>query len=447
MKRLLLILFISVLSVLMMVVFILGGCKKETIPGDEATEEEVEEVLSEEEPTAEEVAEEEVVEIHLALWSAGDIPAEYQKQVDRFNSQQDKIKVDIATFSSGDAYNQALMGQVAAGVAPDVFLIDGGIQIMQFAEADAILALDELVEMQGLDIVNFQESLIAGSKMDGKLFGIPKDYNTTTLFYHEDIFEEAGVEPPENWDDLRETAKTLTNEDRFGFGITPQINYYLPFIETAGAHFVSEDGIDKENFVTEEHIEAIDYLLTLFTRDKSAASPQMVAAGWDGEMFGNKQVAMVFGGTWIPLAVLTQDPDLRVGVAPLPVKNEEASVLYTASWVVSSTSEYPEAAMELISFLTSDEELVLGYQAGINGLPSTETGMQKLISEEEQRAKFLEVYTEVVKDGTPWGWLPPTFVDKYNEMLEVLLSNPNPEKEDVSKALNDLLDVLEALEG
>jgi len=389
--------------------------------------------------------EEEIVEIQLALWAAGNIPEEHQKQVDRFNSQQDKIKVNIATFSSGDAYNQALMGQIAAGVAPDVFLIDGGIQIMQFAEADALLALDELVEMQGLDITNFQESLIAGSKMDGKLFGIPKDYNTTALFYHEDLFKEAGVEPPENWDDLKESAKTLTNEDHFGFGITPKINYYLPFIESAGAHFVSEEGINTENFVTKEHIEAIDYLLTLFTRAKSATSPQMVAASWDGEMFGNKQVAMLFGGTWIPGSVLSQNADLKVGVTPLPVKNEEASVLYTASWVISSKSEYPEAAMELISFLTSDEELVLGYQVGINGLPSTETGMQKLI-EENQSDKFLEVYAKVVKNGIPWGWLPLTFVDKYNTMLEVLLSNPNPEEEDISKALNDLLEVLETLE-
>ncbi|MCG2791012.1 MAG: extracellular solute-binding protein [Actinomycetia bacterium] len=441
MKKSLLWVVVLVLSITMVAAFSLYGCKAE-----KAAPAEEEAAAPAEEEAAEEVAEEEeIVEIQLALWAAGDIPAEYQKQVDRFNSQQDKIKVDIATFSSGDAYNQALIGQIAAGVAPDVFLIDGGIQIMQFAEADAILALDELVEMQGLDITNFQESLIAGSKMDGKLFGIPKDYNTTALFYHEDLFEEAGVEPPENWDDLREAAKTLTNEDHFGFGITPQINYYLPFIESAGAHFVSEEGIDTENFVTKEHIEAIDYLLTLFTRDKSAASPQMVAAGWDGEMFGNKQVAMLFGGTWIPGSVLSQNADLKVGVTPLPVKNEEASVLYTASWVISSKSEYPEAAMELISFLTSDEELVLGYQAGIDGLPSTETGMQKLI-EENQSDKFLEVYAEVVKNGTPWGWLAPTFVDKYNEMLEVLLSNPNPEEEDISKALNDLLEVLETLE-
>jgi len=442
MKKSLLWVVVLVLSITMVAAFSLYGCKAE-----KAAPAEEEAAAPAEEEAAEEVAEEEeIVEIQLALWAAGDIPEEYLKQVNRFNSQQDKIKLVLATYTSGDTYNQALMGQVAAGVAPDVFLIDGGIQIMQFAEANAILALDELVEEQGLDITNFQESLIASSKMDGKLFGIPKDYNTTALFYHEDLFEEAGVEPPQNWDDLREAAKILTNEDHFGFGIDPKINYYLPFIESAGANFVSEEGIDTENFVTEEHIEAIDYLLTLFTRDKSAASPPMVAAGWDGEMFGNKKVAMLYGGTWIPGSVLSQDPDLKVGVLPLPVKNEEASVLYTASWVISSQSEYPEAAMELIKFLTSDEELVLGYLAGIDGLPPTETGMQKLI-EEKQGDKFLEVYAEVVKNGTPWGWLAPTFVDKYNEMLGVLLSNPNPEKEDISKALNDLLDVLEALEG
>ncbi|MBB5173888.1 ABC transporter substrate-binding protein [Texcoconibacillus texcoconensis] len=421
MKRKLSLFMILLLSLMVLAM----GCSADETSSDEGNESTNGETTQDAEP----------VSIQLAIEATGSIPEELQKQMDRFNEVNENIEVEVRTFSGGDSYNQAIMGQVAGGVAPDVFLIDGGHRIQMFSESDAILSLDDIVESEGVDLATFEESILNAFVVEDELFAIPKDYNTTALFYHKDLLEEKGLTAPETWDDLKEVASELTTEDQYGFGITPQINYFLPFVESTGLELVGPEGIMNENLKADEHVQSLELLETMFIEDESATSPQMVGAGWDGEMFANQQVAMVYGGSWIP-GVLNDNPDLEVGVTPLPVSNTEASMLYTAGWAISSESKHPEAALELIEFLTSDEELVKGHDAGLIGLPPTTTAMEKLIDEKDDDP-FLTVYSEVVEYGTPFGWIDPRFVDDYNQKLEELLYKPG------ERTITDILSDLE----
>lgn len=415
MKRLL-----AVLSVLFLAIFISACSSSEQDENSKGKD------------TEQQAKSSEPVEIQLAIEATGDIPQEFQKQIDRFNEKNENITVKIRTFSGGDSYNQALMGQVAGGVAPDIFLLDGGQRTQTFANANAILALDDLVANSDLDFNNFQETLVNAFKVNDKLYGVPKDYNTTALFYHKDLLEEKGIEPPTTWAELKDAAKKLTKEDQYGFGMNPQINYFLPFVESAGAKIINENGVDKEALKSQEHQEALQLMVDMFTKDKSAASSQMVGAGWDGEMFANKKVAMLYGGSWIP-GVLKEDAN--VGAVPLPIKDNKASMLYTAGWAVSSKSKNPDAAMKLIAFLSSDEELVKGNQVGLIGLPPTKSAMNKLM-EVKKDDPFLQVYSQVVEYGTPFGWIDPKFVDEYNKKMEVLMYKSG--EKTVEQVVNEL---------
>ncbi len=379
------------------------------------------------------VAAQEVREIRMSIEATGRIADEIQLQIARFNAMHEDINVTVHTISGGDAYNQALLGQIAAGVAPDVFLLDGGTRLRMFVRYRALLPLDDLVELAGIDIDNFEESLLGAFRVDGKLYGVPKDYNTTALFYHKELLEEKGIEPPTTWEELREAATALTTDERYGFGMNPQINYMLPFVESAGVRFVHEDGIDLLAFGSEEHEKALRFLVDMFVEDESAVAPPMIGAGWDGEMFANKQVAMLYGGSWIPGVIEEQE---TIGAVPLPVYEDAASMLYTAGWVIYGRSEHPEAAATLIEFLTCDEELVEGNKVGLIGLPPTRTAMEKLIIEMDDDP-LLATYSEVVAYGTPFGWMDPRFVDQYNRMMEVLIYRPGTKTE--RQAIDDLV--------
>jgi multiple sugar transport system substrate-binding protein len=359
----------------------------------------------------------EPVNVELAIVAAGETPQAYEDEVARFNSTHDDITLSLRTYPSGDAYNQALLGQAAGGTAPDLFLLDSGTQTQTFAEAGAILALDDLVGSAGIDMSTFSTPLVDASTVDGTLFAVPKDYSTTALFYHKSLLEEAGVEPPTSLAELPAAAKALTTDGRFGLGMNPQINYFLAWIQAEGGNFVGSDGV--ANVDNAGHVQALEVLRQLFVVDKSAASPQMTGAGWDGEMFAKKQVAMVFGGSWIPGGVPAEDAD-DIGVVGFPTDAEDGSVLYAAGWVISAASAHPDAAAQVIAFLTSDDELKTAHEAGIILLPPKPAVLDALAASGDD--PLLTVASARASSGVPFGLLSADQVDAYNRLLETMVS-------------------------
>lgn len=372
------------------------------------------------------------VTLRLALEASGDTAGAYKEQVQRFKTAHPDITVELQTYAGGDAYAKALLGQAAGGDVPDVFLLDGGVKTKEFAATGAIQPVDSLADDTGLDLDGFQSLLLDAFRVKGEVFAVPKDYSTTALIYHEDMLEQAGVDPPRTWEELRAAARKLTTGDRHGLGMYPEINYSLALVESAGGGFVTADGIEGVN--NPGHVASVRYLVGLFTTDKSTVSPQMTGASWDGEMFDKGQVAMVLGGTWIPGSISSKD----VGVAPVPVDRQPGSVLYTAGWAVSARSEHSKQAMELVKFLTSDAELLAGHEAGVIQLPPTKSAMDKL------RAKapddpVLQVADQTVEHSVPFGWLTSKQVELYNKMLSELISNPKSTPEGEIARLADQL--------
>lgn len=355
-------------------------------------------------------------EITIAIEATGDIPQEFQKQIDRFNTSQDGIVASILTYSGADAYETAIMGQIAGKRAPDVIWIDGGLKIWDYAENGVITPLDSYLAN---DLKRFEPSLLSAFTYQGKVYGIPKDYNTSVLFYQKDALNAAGIGVPKTIDEFIAAAKKLTTADVFGFGCDPKINYLYPFMATTGADFIGQDGtIDKTKLKSDDHKQTLAMLKGLFDNGY-ATSPYLSNAGWDGELVGNGKVAMLYGGSWITGVISDTS---KTGVAPLPKANDGYSMLYTAGWAISEQSKNEEAAAALISFISSDKEMVDGNMLGLVGLPPTSSAMEKLIAAKNDDP-FLPVYNEVVKGGVPFGLIPSKFVDGYNKALENMLYN------------------------
>lgn len=355
-------------------------------------------------------------DITIAIEATGDIPTEFQNQIDRFNLQSTKANAKILTYAGAQAYETAITGQIAGNTAPDIIWLDGGKKIQEYAENEVIVCIDEYVK----DIKsNFEDSLIKAFTVNEKLFGIPKDYNTSVLFYQKDMLQEANIELPKNIKAFQDAAKSLTNNDIYGFGCDPKLNYLYPFIATMGADFISEDGtIDISKIESDEHKAALTMFKTLFD-SKYATTPYLSNAGWDGELFGNRKVAMMYAGSWVTGVI---EDTTKAGVAALPQDKNAVSMLYTAGWAITEQCKNKEAAAELIRFMSTDEELVNGNKSGLIGLPPTKTAMDKLINEKSED-EFLPVYREVVKNGVAFGLIDSKFTDSYNKALEGMLYN------------------------
>src|SRR5215218_9452841 len=107
--------------------------------------------------------------------------------------------------------------------------VGGSLPNTAMAAADRIpdmLALGGLVDLTerynawegsaGID-----PALMTAATVDGQIYGIPAFLFVDWLYYRKDWFDEAGLEPPDTWDALREAAIALTDaeNDRYGFGL------------------------------------------------------------------------------------------------------------------------------------------------------------------------------------------------------------------------------------
>lgn len=354
--------------------------------------------------------------ITVAIEATGDIPQAFQEQIDRFNDSSEKAEVEILTYAGAEAYETAIMGQVAGETAPDVILLDAGRKMQEYAEQGVITPLDEYLG----DIKdNFEENLIEACVYDGKLYGITKDYNTSVLFYQKDMLENAELSVPKTMDEFKKAVADLTKDGVAGFGCDPKLNYLYPFAVAMGADFVGEDGsIDEGKLTSEEHKKMLQMFKDMYDNGQ-ATSPYIANAGWDGELFGNRKVALLYAGSWVTSVI---EDTSKAEVAALPKDKAEASMLYTTGWCITEQSKDKEAAAELIRFLSTDEELVEGNKTGTIGLPPTKTAMEKLV-EEKKDDPFLPVYQEIVKDGVAFGLIDSKFVDAYNKAFEDMIYN------------------------
>ena len=87
-------------------------------------------------------------------------------------------------------YNVILLNALAAGTAADLFYIPA-------ETAPGIIASGRVLPLNDhFDSSPFIESLVATFTIDGRLYGIAKDFNTLAIHYNKDLFDEAGVEYP-----------------------------------------------------------------------------------------------------------------------------------------------------------------------------------------------------------------------------------------------------------
>lgn len=202
---------------------------------------------------------------------------------------------------------------------------------------------------------------------DGKVYSIPYGVYERALFYRTDWFEEKGLEVPKTWEELYETAVTLTDpeQNRYGYSFRGGSGT-TGFLQMTILSHMPKDLIDITTpFITKESksmyeypeaVQAIEYYKKLY---EDGSHPDSIAWGY------NEMVEAFYSGV---TGMLIQDPEVVAtcekymeegtwDVAPLPV-GPEGRVLFPAGfagWGIASSSEHKDEAWEVIKALSSVE--------------------------------------------------------------------------------------------
>ena len=184
----------------------------------------------------------------LTVWTPYGAPerlAQQQATADRF-TEESGIEVEVVPMAAADQ-NRSLASGAAAGDVPDLVL--AGPEQVAVWSAEGLL--DTEVPGEVLDALGpetFDERAVAMASPNGTLAAVPSDGWGQVLVYRTDLFEAAGLAPPESTEDAARAAEALNTDGVAGIvlGTRPGDPFTAQTLEAllvgSGCALVDADG-------------------------------------------------------------------------------------------------------------------------------------------------------------------------------------------------------------
>ncbi|WP_054950707.1 ABC transporter substrate-binding protein [Numidum massiliense] len=338
----------------------------------------------------------------LTLWVAGnskEIQKTFKEVVDAFNKEYEaeniRAKVQFEPWSELD---QKLTTSLVGGVGPDVFM-HGAAAAASLANENQIESLKKYYDSWD-DKDDFVEAYVESGKVNDEPYIVPIQGANRMMYYRKDIFEEAGVEVPETWDELLKISKKLVKKDgdRFKQAATelPREGNDLQqvwsmFLWSNNGDFLNEEGTESV-LNRPEAVEALEYYKKFF--DDGLTPISGMSGQGDQHPLGTGEVAFTFDGVWVIEQVQNYTPDaydlIDVAVPPRG-KGETTTHVGSSGFFMNANSKHKDAAWKLMAFLGSKEN-VEKISRELKFLPVREsTAQADFIKEDKLFAKFVEL--------------------------------------------------------
>ncbi len=341
---------VSMISMFALGLTLLSGCQAPSSNNTNTTADETKADTTAQDATEAQKSSDKVT-ITYALWDTGQLPV-MQTLADEFEKENPNIHIEIQTTAWKDYWTK-LETTVTAGNGPDVFWLNIP-RATDYIKNDIIIPLDDL----GIDKSKFPETHIEAYTRDGKLYGIPRDFDTVGLYYNKTLFEEAGVPLPTDqwtWDDMKDAAAKLTNKEKGVYGIIAsadwQGGYYEAIYQNGSSPFTA-DG--KSNFSDPAVIEALNYWYS-FVKDGSSPNAADLANTPAKDMLLSGKVAMIADGSWNATIYFNDDyGKANLDVAMLPKGKVNGTTSNSLGNVIYSKSKHIDEAKKWVTFLSSE---------------------------------------------------------------------------------------------
>ncbi|WP_300342645.1 ABC transporter substrate-binding protein [Nesterenkonia sp.] len=357
-------------------------------------------------------------------WWGGDVRHDYtQEMIALFEEEHPNITVDVQ-YTEWDGYWDQLATQTAAQDTPDVVQMDL-VYLREYIENGVLLELDESI----IDTSEFTEELIDTGRHEDALYAMPVGSTSLTYASNPDLFEEAGVEMPDDtswtWEDLLEiTTEISENTDAYGAA--------GPF-DSAGLEAwirqnLGTSMVDEQGQLTWEPEDIVPYLERQLEFQEAGAYPEPAEIA-EQRGISREQTLVATGEAalfpaWDTMLVALSSNE-GVDLEPLMLPSEtgsasEAEMYYKASmfYSVYAGSDHPEEAQMLVDFLVNNEEAGQLQQIE-RGIPGNES-IRDLIREDldDLEARVLEYNEEV---GEYVSDAPPLQPEGYGSVQDIVM--------------------------
>ncbi len=312
-----------------------------------------------------------------------------------FMEEHPDIEIEFLGTPMNELYSE-LTTMATGGNVPDVFTNTPEF-FAQAADMGIVEPLDDLLDDDFIEALD--PNLVEQARLDGSLQLVPHFSIPLALLYRADLFEEAGLEPPETWDEFKEVAEELTTDERYGFALVGSNDgsggsRFLPIMRTFGAAELRQDGDTwVTEFDTDEAAKAFQLYKDLVDSGVVPPGPLQTSYSESMNYMANDTTAMTVTGSHSMGAIVDQNPDLEgtLAAVPLPIDgdNEPVSASGMLGMSVSSSSEYQEEAALWIEYVLNYESQVAWNEA-TGRLPARTDAAEDVVSDNPEFEGFLE---------------------------------------------------------
>ncbi|MFI6427145.1 ABC transporter substrate-binding protein [Promicromonospora sp. NPDC050880] len=302
------------------------------------------------------------VALDVWSWRTEDVKT-YEQIFDVFEKANPCVTVTFQAHLNTE-YDQILRTGLTGSDGPDIAQVRSYGLLQPLVEGGNLEPLDDLVPA----LADFDEAALDGARgrQDGAIYGVPLATQTIQVYYNTRIFEENGLEEPETWDDFIALNDTLLEKDVTPLAVGARDGWFVPTVHDAltaaqygGADFQQALRDGATDFTDPAYVDSIQTLADLqqYMPDDVTGVPYTDAQ----VLFTSEQAAMFAGGSYEQAFFQDANPDLDLGVFQVPPPTGSAldhpvtPGYADGNWGLSATTDHPEEAQALLSWLASPE--------------------------------------------------------------------------------------------
>jgi multiple sugar transport system substrate-binding protein len=339
------------------------------------------------------------INLTYAQWQTGETPG-YQKSIDVFEKAHPNIHVTIETIPYNN-YQTKLTTEFSSGGGPDIFWVNTPM-IASWLKDGVMENLTAKIKAAHINLGQYLPTLVALHEFGGKLYGLPKDWDTIAYFYNINYFKRRHITIPANlsWNPstggswlqfLRELTTDTSGHNALSSSFNPNsvATYgmddpnemqwgFEPYLAEDGVKLISAPYAKTVSFDTPAGVSTFQFLSNLMYKwhvalpGAALGTDAAADTSEDVQNFAKGKVAMIEAGDWITSG-LPSEVKFPVGVLPFPAGPDgNWTVLNGLIDSINSRSPNQQAAWELEQWLGSPaSEKILGGGGYIwPGIPS-----------------------------------------------------------------------------
>ncbi|MBN1314898.1 MAG: ABC transporter substrate-binding protein [Anaerolineales bacterium] len=342
--------------------------------GNTAPTSEVEEQAEQVAPTDAPAVEEPAEQVTIEFWFHDFTPeVEYnQELIDLYQKEHPNVTINMSHITLMD-YTQKLAVAMSTGTGPDLY--DLGTWFLPHYSNNGLMDEVPLDQFGWNSLEEAKNDYLPGTLdgliYDDKLYAIPIQMNSFSLYLNNRLFEEAGLsveeDAPTTWEEVIEVAKKLQKVEGdvvtvsgFDFSFNGPLWHmfmFEPLIHQYGGEILTPDG--KAAINSEAGVQALT-LMKRIAVDEGIGDPEAVnASGAKDDFFRRGVLGMWQSGPWFPAQFQPDDQISKDGYTVVPLPNVKGGVdstmFYGFVWAVNSSSDdaKKQAAWDFTKFAAS----------------------------------------------------------------------------------------------